>query len=175
MKHGLLAAAISVVVLTVGWLGNRGDVAERADDVHYHAAFLVVTDDGVADFSAPAFMHLKPCTEDAHAELTPEEEQRERIHLHDGNGTVAHVHREGVRWSELFTTLQYVFPGPPYLYRDGAAVAESTFTPVQIDDRVLIVATTNDPTPELVAEWTAQVPTIEDIRAAESVSEGCGS
>lgn len=169
----LLLPFLALFALTgVGIVANHRRTSPT--EVHVHAAFRVYADSGFVDFSADRYMHVRTCRDDDRAAPTdPHEEQLKRIHLHDNNGVIAHVHRPDVRWSELFTNFGYVFPGPPRVYRNGQLVEASVSSPVLPDDRMLIIATPDDPQPERISQLTQQLPTVEDIRAAESASESC--
>lgn len=77
------------------------------EDTHYHAGFHIVVNGEVQDYSGIQYMHLSPCSVD-HEETESDAEPtdpKERIHLHNNVGSVAHIHASGVTWRELFTSL----------------------------------------------------------------------
>lgn len=166
----LAAAATTALVVAGSWPWQHA-----AEESHYHAGFVVVSNGQAIDFSNDAYMHLKACGEaDEHENLTPEEERLKRIHLHDNVGDVAHVHGSDVRWSELFTNLeQYVFAGPPTVYRNGQRLEENLAARILPDDRILIIADAIDQTATNLTEALRQVPTIERIREVEAAGESC--
>src|SRR3989338_3813330 len=116
-------------------------------------------------------MHIEPCSdEDIKEEATsPEHEQIEKAHLHDGIGDVVHVHREGAVWRDLFENLSYAFESPPVGYRDGQKIDSILNEPIKIYDRVLFVI---GETSELDA-LAASVLSVKRIKEVETQGENC--
>lgn len=103
-----LSAPVFLVVLI--WFG--GLIKERIfipKPVHIHAGFIVVKNNQIEDFSDWRFMSVKPCADgEAHKNnLSKEEIQHEKAHLHEQVGDVVHSHREGATWEDLFINLEY--------------------------------------------------------------------
>lgn len=67
------------------------------DKVHEHADFKVYLNDKVFDFSLAKYQDSKESPKDPYA------------HLHDGNGTVTHKHRQGVTLGYFFKTIGMSF------------------------------------------------------------------
>lgn len=75
---------------------------------HYHAGFVVFKDNNQIDFSDFKHMVIKPCTVDnKDKKESREDDQIEKVHLHDLVGDVVHVERENAKWSDLFTNLKF--------------------------------------------------------------------
>lgn len=89
------------------------------EDPHIHAGFIIVKDGEIIDFSGPEYMKVEPCALDSNDELTPEQEQLEKAHLHDGIGDVVHVHREHATWGDLFENAGISFDEDLITYVNG--------------------------------------------------------
>lgn len=102
---------IGVVVVLVGVLGvflsNSSIVAEdHEDDTHYHVGFRIYSNNELQDFSSFRYMHFSPCSqEEEAADEHDSDDPKDRIHLHNNVGNVAHVHADDVTWYELFESL----------------------------------------------------------------------
>lgn len=110
MKY--LSVFLIIVVFGVGgfFLWQKRIIQKtESNDVHIHAGFVVYKDGVKEGFSGLTYMSFKPCSENEEyeEELTPEEEQLEKAHLHDRVGDVVHIHREDVLWQDLFTNINY--------------------------------------------------------------------
>lgn len=105
-----IAVSIVIMVFAVGLLLSRR-LAAKPEEVHYHAGFLVYKDGKQVDFSDFKYMHIEACGEEQ-GEKTPEEEQLEKAHLHDGVADVVHVHRNGATWGDLFRNINYSIDTP---------------------------------------------------------------
>jgi hypothetical protein len=91
---GVLATLIIVFLLRVA-------VQPHPNHIHYHADMAVFIDGKQVDFSGPKFMEdVSNCA------ANPEEmTARQRVHLHEQNGSSVHVHASGVTWSHFFSNL----------------------------------------------------------------------
>lgn len=116
MNKNLIALAIAVFVLAGAFSLRNIDKSE--DNVHLHAGFLVYIDNELQDFSDFKYMNFKSCGEHIE-EMSPEEEQIEKAHLHDFIGDVVHVHRENATWGDLFKNISFsLFPTEVYINGD---------------------------------------------------------
>ncbi len=82
---------------------NANDLA-NAPDAHLHADFAVYINGKAIDFSLPKYQSKAPSTtttstDDEKGALDP------YTHLHDGNGHIIHVHKQGVTLGYFFQTL----------------------------------------------------------------------
>ncbi|MBI2641014.1 hypothetical protein HYW87_00235 [Candidatus Roizmanbacteria bacterium] len=84
--------------------------SKQPKEVHIHAGFQVYVDGKRQDFLQTKYMSVKPCEEGEHRELSKEEIQEEKAHLHENVGDVVHVHLEGATWGDLFKNIRYDFP-----------------------------------------------------------------
>ena len=163
-----LIVLLSVAAAVFVWRST----AKKAEDVHMHAAFVLVENGQAVDFSAAQYMHIKPCgdSESQGKKLSPEAEQLEKAHLHDGAGDIVHVHRAGATWRDLFMNLSVTLSSEITGSVDGVAVEgilDRTITPYS---RVLIVQGISTDT----ERFLSAVPTIERMKEVEQQSEGCG-
>lgn len=136
--------------------------------VHYHAGFRVYINGIKQDYSKPIYMNFTPCSEHEQ-ELSQEEEQIEKAHLHEQVGEVVHVHRKGAKWGDLFTNIRVDFDEEVHGYINGVAVKEimkEEITPYST--AILVVGEDN---PVLGKE---QIPR-EQIAEVEKQGEICGS
>ncbi len=74
----------------------------KSDTVHYHANFALYVN-GVQDkFDGPGFYEeVQACGSDQ------VDNPKTRVHLHNENPTLVHVHAHGVTWGQLFSNLGY--------------------------------------------------------------------
>lgn len=95
-----LALAVGFVVGVLWFVGLRF-VTYEDKRVHYHANFALYVD-GVRDEfkSATFYEETQSCSAD---EIGP----KQRVHLHDNNPGLVHVHDSGATWGHLFANLGY--------------------------------------------------------------------
>jgi hypothetical protein len=88
--------------------------------VHFHANFAVFIDGKRFDFTDKKYMEeVSACF--VEGILQP----RQRVHLHEQNQDVVHVHDNGVAWSHLFTNLGWSF-GFDYIIDDSGNFYKTT-------------------------------------------------
>lgn len=83
-----------VGILLVLWAGSRFYQENLYTQVHLHANFKVIIDGKEVDFAKPEFM------------AESKEDHNKKVHLHDLNGGVVHVHYPDMEWQDLFETLE---------------------------------------------------------------------
>jgi hypothetical protein len=106
----LLAGAVSGVLLF--GVARLAFVPEH-EHVHFHANFAMVVDGQRFDFSPPRYMQdVAACQADP-ARIAPEQ----RVHLHNSDPDVVHVHHAGVTWGHFLTNLGFG-TGDGYLVTD---------------------------------------------------------
>lgn len=107
---GLLLAL--VIVVLAGWYlyFNVYPRTGANDETHYHAGFVLFDGGKQVSFTDLKYMHVRPCSE-GHEANADEDEQIEKAHLHDFVGDVAHVHRSGAVWGDLFKNINYDVDG----------------------------------------------------------------
>ncbi len=102
---GLLGAALTALVFT--WIGvgsielpallpphSEGDAHSHSGTTHFHANFRVFLGDHFVDFGDASYMEeVQTCLIDA-----SKQSPKNRVHLHENNGTAIHVHSPGVTW-----------------------------------------------------------------------------
>ena len=139
--------------------------------VHYHAGFQVYVDGVRKDFSGFEYMTISPCSQNKKS--GKEDPQLEKGHLHDGNGDVVHVHREGAVWQDLFTNLKYTFPSGKEIraYVNGNQVDDILKQPITPYETVVIMVGKKPP----LKDALAHAVTKDRIRAVEKSSEYCAT
>lgn len=114
-----LAAGIVLGVLALGFA--RLAFAPPEPSVHYHANFAIFLDDERMDLSADRYMQdVSACQADP-TRVLPEQ----RVHLHNNDPDVVHVHHGGATWGHLLTNLGFGL-GDDYLVTDSGERYEST-------------------------------------------------
>lgn len=170
LARKLLYVVIPLFLILVGWFGLM--IKEKyfpPKSIHYHAGFIVLKDNKLVDFSDIKYMHAKPCGEGAHEEVTPEEEQIEKAHLHDYIGDVVHVHREHALWKDLFINLKYPITNAQG-YINGKKVANFQEQAIKPYDSLVIFIGKND-----VTKYLSNAVTKKHIETIEKKSDNCGS
>lgn len=174
-KHWIVAVGILgvmvVAVMVAAVLIKRPD--EHAENPHYHAGFQVYINDELQNFADLKYMKMEPCDTAKHGtEHTLEDEQLEKAHLHDLNGDVVHVHRDGATWGDLFINMEFALPeGLIVAYVNGQIVVGDILTQViKPDDSLVMFIGSNTHIPDKVA----QAVTVERIKEVEAQSEDCG-
>lgn len=141
-----------IVVLVVALIYKPTD----AEDVHFHAGFVVYIDDVKQDYSDYKYMNFVPCSEHSQKK-TAKQEQIEKAHLHDGVGDVVHVHRDGAVWGDLFKNIGVTLPS------DLPVLSE----PIEPNSSIVITVGESVDKPEKVS--------LDHIKEVEAKSELCGS
>ena len=139
----------------------------NAEEIHYHAGFIVYRNNEQVDFSDLKYMHVEPCSEEE--EEHEEDEQEEKAHLHDGIGNVAHVHRNNAYWRDLFTNIGYELTEPITGFVGGKPVENILEETIQPYQSVVIFSGENID----VEEKLSNSVTREQIEQAEQKTESC--
>lgn len=106
-----VGAGVFLGILSWGLL--RFAVGPCPDPPHYHANWAVVVNGEEVDFSADGYMQsVAGCA--AMNVVDP----AERVHMHNNEGEVVHVHHTGVAWGHFFDNVG-IAVGPDYLILDG--------------------------------------------------------
>lgn len=104
--------AVGVIVGVLALALVRFVAAPSPAHPHYHANWQVVVDGEPLDLSADRYMEdVIACA--AGAEVLPVQ----RVHMHNGEDDVVHVHHEGVAWGHFLQNLGFS-AGPDYLILD---------------------------------------------------------
>jgi hypothetical protein len=186
VAFGVLGAIIGIVVAVSASMQKAED-----PDIHYHAGFQVYVNNELQDFSDLKYMKLTPCG-DRHAEgLSPEQEQLEKAHLHDLNGDVVHVHRDGATWRDLFTNMEWEMPSEEivnvYSLAQGGVNGENwaifpendindfgrEYLDSEIQPNQSVIFFFGDITD--VPEKLETAVTLDRVREVENLSEDCGN
>lgn len=165
-KFWIVFVFVDVVIIATGlwfWQSHKND---HAAEVHYHAGFQVYVDNVKQDFSDFKYMKIEPCGTD-HSEG---DEQLEKAHLHDNVGDVVHVHRDGAKWSDLFTNIGYALDQDVKGYLNGQLVPQALTMPIIGNGSMVFFVGENTDIPQKVAGRVSQDHIIE----VEAMSEKCG-
>lgn len=141
-----------------------------AKKVHFHAGFQVYKDGKQVSFSDTKYMHEKPCTDDPQEEHK-EDEQIEKAHLYGFVGDVVHVHRENVKWNDLFINLSYSIPQDAQTYLNGKKVDTLFQTEIQPYNSIVIFIGKTDDLEDLLKKAVTK----QYIQEEEKHSEDCGT
>lgn len=121
-RLGLVGTLVAGLVLGVAGFGLvRLAALPPAEAVHYHANWALWIDGQRVDLTADRYMEdVSACSADpsnmtAHA----------RVHMHENNQDVVHVHAPGATWGHLLQNLgwgigaNWIYTDDGKLYRDG--------------------------------------------------------
>lgn len=119
MSHAKLLlgplAGAAVGILGFGFL--RLALLPPVEAVHYHANWAVWIEGERVDFSADGYMEdVAACSAAADGITGPQ-----RVHLHNNDQDVVHVHHGGATWGHLLQNLGWGI-GSDWVYTDGGAL-----------------------------------------------------
>ncbi len=163
-----------LIALVLGLIGGAGAWYVSSlghDGVHYHAGFQVYDGDTLVDFSGPEFMYLGECGKMGHSFETV----RDRVHLHERIGDVAHIHDEGVTWRDMFLSLDqesYLEEIDVVLLENELRGSEVLDQVIQPHERVIFVANQSDSERSVTSLWEDMISE-EYIREVEEKSLNC--
>ena len=147
----------------------RFAVAPLNTTTHHHANWAVVIDGQPVDLSGDQFMEEISACSASDTGILPQQ----RVHMHEGDGGLVHVHHPGATWGALMANLgmamgeDYLFLADGRRFYNGAegrmnfivngfAVADISNRVIQSTDRALISFSTRGPDELLQTEF-AQV------------------
>lgn len=167
--RGWTTGATGVVVGVLALAGFRYVTVPPPMVTHHHANWAVFVDGERLDLTADRFMEDVAACRTSPDAIRPQD----RIHLHEGNHDVVHVHHPASTWGQLLANLGMA-AGPDYLFtadgekhladgdrrttfiRNGEHVYDITNQPVRSLDRVLI-SFGSESTEAIVGEQFSQV------------------
>jgi hypothetical protein len=136
-KLFLLACFAPILLAVIYFLAKEYFAVDHS---HFHAGFVVYIDGKKQDYSGNEHMHFDPCS------ITEKQEHkvmslRDRIHLHDNNGDVAHSHADQVTWRQLLENSDIRLPLEKKLtaYRNGSKVESLLDSYIKPYDSVIFV------------------------------------
>ena len=162
MKKTLLAFAAGILALGL----IRFTLAPLNRTTHHHANWAIVVDGQQLDLSADRYMEeIGACSASAQG-LLPQE----RVHMHENNADIVHVHHDGATWGHLAANLgmalgdDYFFSatGDRYFTGDdrsvvfvlnGIAVPSVHNRVIASEDRLLVSVTTASPGEVVAGEY----------------------
>lgn len=115
MKVGYVVLGILLGV--VGLAAFRLAFAHPAEPTHFHANFALYVDGARVDLSGDEYMEDVAACAMGETVLP-----RSRVHLHNNNPDVAHVHHPGVTWGHLFANLGMGIGATYIADKDGAVL-----------------------------------------------------
>jgi len=120
MQKTLLWAIGGFVVGVFALAAIRLVAGGHEEPVHYHANFAVFVDGERLDLSDDRFMQdVAACSGDP-TNIPPVE----RVHLHNNDHDVVHVHHGGATWGHLMANLRMVLGDRLLVTRDGDLLLE---------------------------------------------------
>ena len=115
MMKTWMAVAVGVVLGAVALVAVRAVATAPEEPVHFHANFAMFVNGERYDLSDDRFMEdVALCGEDAHRISPPA-----RVHLHNNNQDVVHVHHGGATWGHFMANLRMVLGDRILVTRDG--------------------------------------------------------
>lgn len=145
-KFILIGAVAAILFMAI----IRYFAVTAAHGTHYHANFALFLKGQRVDFSQPKYSEdISSCVTDE--EILPQQ----RVHLHENNPDIIHVHHSGVTWGHLMANLGFTL-GPNHLIDDqgniyqnndsqklsfiinGKVTANPYNTKIENEDRLLI-------------------------------------
>ncbi len=118
MSSGARTAALLLGGVAIGFLATgtaRLATQEHAHGVHYHANWAVFVDGQRLDLAGDRYMEdVFRCTADPLSQ-----QPTDRVHMHENNPDIVHVHAAGVTWGALMANLGFAL-GDTYLFTDNA-------------------------------------------------------
>ncbi|MDX1492755.1 MAG: hypothetical protein R3253_01680 [Longimicrobiales bacterium] len=163
------AGSMGVVAGVLLLAGFRYMTASPPPITHHHANWAVFVAGERLDLSADRFMEDVSACRTSPDAIRPQD----RIHLHDGNPDVVHVHHPASTWGQLLANLGMA-AGPDYLFtpdgakhlaggdsavvfiRNGQRVYDLSNEPVRSLDRVAIAFGAQEPD-EVMSDLFPQV------------------
>lgn len=109
----LATLALGAALGVLGWGLARFALAPWPEPTHYHANWAVMVNGEELDFSADSYM--QPVAACAAADMVL---PAARVHLHNNDDQVVHVHHAGVTWGHFLTNLGMAV-GDDYLIVDS--------------------------------------------------------
>ncbi len=164
---------IGLGLLLIGSLVGSGyfvSTFRGSQEVHYHAGFQMYDKGELLDFSGPEFMYLGECGAMGHSFETV----RDRIHLHERIGDVAHIHDDGVTWRNLFESLnrEDLIKNLDWVIVEGSVVDDEEVLDRVIDSYERVVFVTNQSEIDAAKLWEGMISE-EYIREVEEASLNC--
>ncbi len=168
LAFGVLGLIFGVVIAAAANVKN----SDESEAIHYHAGFQVYVDNELQDFSDLKYMKQDPCGDKHEVTESPEMEQLEKAHLHDLNGDVVHVHRDGATWGDLFQNMEYELPeGSVVTYVNGILIEGDVLRKdIGPNESVIFFFGTNT---EITDKLSGAV-TVGRVEEVERRSEDCG-
>jgi hypothetical protein len=127
IKRNILLAALLGFVTGVVLLVAVRYVTYKSPNVHYHANFALYINGQRDEFKSFTFYEeVQACTSGDNTD------PKSRVHMHDNQNDVIHVHDSGVTWGDFFANLGYGLTNKAIqtdkgVYVDGQAGNELTF------------------------------------------------
>lgn len=177
---GIVAGLLTLLVV-------RFVTLEPEPVTHFHANFAVFVDGERMDLTDSRFMEdVERCKADPNA-MDPQD----RVHLHNGNHDVVHVHAPASTWGHLFANLglgigdrwmvteQGAFLGPSgsrslKFVLNGSSAADIANRPIRSEDR-LLVSYGEEPVAELVRTQFQHVKSDAAEYNGKMDPGGCGA
>jgi hypothetical protein len=101
LDRRIMVAVLIGFMAGVIWLVAARFVSYQSDAIHYHANFALYINGQKDEFKSFTFFEeVQSCGSD-------EENPRNRVHMHNQEGHVAHVHEAGMTWGYFFANLGY--------------------------------------------------------------------
>ncbi len=115
MKQAIVGLSVGILLVVGGYFGYQylypAQPIEQTEKYHVHSDFAVFIDGERFNFAQEKYM--------TSTDICKLEYQTRYMHLHDENGDVAHVHKEGQTWKDFFQTLSWTLTDDSLAMDDG--------------------------------------------------------
>ncbi len=159
------------ILAFIGGLGSLLIIfnKEEEKEVHLHAGFKIYSENQLLDFSGAEYVYFSPCGLDDKTEIRVED----KVHLHNNDGDIAHIHAEGVTWVNLFESLKIegLLERDYDVYLNGEKVSDETLNETINSFDSIVVDVENDSTEKFNPEYVSE----SRIMEVEESVEGCSS
>ena len=135
--------------------------------VHYHANFLLYVNGAAYDFSPDKYMEPVSICSVNPAHPSPQA----RVHMHQNDGTLVHVHSANVTWGDLFSNLGFAINAASIVTDTGTSFAADSIHPlvfrVNGDPVTNIAGRYIDPNDRLLIDFGSTSATDVQVHAAK--------
>ena len=163
--RALLYALLGVAVGVVALAAVRWTVAPPPLPTHYHANWALFVNGQRVDLSGSQYMEeVTACVPAGQTILPPQ-----RVHMHEGNMDIVHVHDDGVTWGHLMANLGFGL-GEDFVMLGGGQryVADGTSTLKYVADGTPVLPAYNRvirPTERLLISYGPE--TLDEVVATQ--------
>lgn len=103
MKYAKIGGGVLVLLIALYFgLSYFGLLKSSAPEYHVHADFKVFIEGKPYNFSLAKYQENEAC---GNPDQIKNPTLKDFVHVHDGNGDVVHVHKQGITWGDFFESI----------------------------------------------------------------------